>query len=578
MKKFIAIILAGLMVFSLAACGGGSSATTAATTAAGGEEVTTEAAGGDETAAEETTEAETEDPYADADKEVVVGIIADPGTFYPWPGFSQGGRNVWPMIYQTLLSDVRDPETGVITHYHALMKDYEEISPTEYEIHLYENIMDTAGNHFTANDVAFCWDQFKTNSPAASNISGLLDWEVVDDYTIKAYTTDTLGIGDFEEILTTVNMVTQAAFEASPDEMATDPVGTTGYVLESYTPGSNCIVTLNDTEYWNQAANDSKDVDAGYIPTSDTNHVKTVDFEFITDQNTMAIALESGEIDINTSVSTTDISIYRDDDNYSVHQYPDNILSLVFNCSDKSPFQDVNLRKALAYNISAQDLLDACYDGDGWILNSFAMDYQIGYQDSWAGRDYFEKDSTAAKGYFEDYLKSSGTSAADLHVNLIYTSQIPAMEKYAQVVQAALIELTGNANCCELTSYDSSTYTTMTASADNFDLYIDNTMSNKTYVLYNWHLAFDGYDRTTGDDKMFSGDTKLWDLVEDAMSDLSEEHCTALQDYVDENVYYVSYICGAAYWAGSSLVDKWVLGAKNSVAICAMDFDWSQKY
>ena len=144
MKKIIAILLAASMVVALAACGssGGGSATTAApaeTTAAPAEETTaggdaSEAPAEETTAAEETTEAETEDLYADADKEVVVGIVADPGTFYPWPGFSQGGRNVWPMLFQTLLSDVRDPETGIITHYHAIMKDYEEISPTEYEV------------------------------------------------------------------------------------------------------------------------------------------------------------------------------------------------------------------------------------------------------------------------------------------------------------------------------------------------------------------------------------------------------------------------------------------------------------
>ena len=152
------------------------------------------------------------------------------------------------------------------------------------------------------------------------------------------------------------------------------------------------------------------------------------------------------------------------------------------------------------------------------------------------------------------------------------------MEKYAQVVQQALIDLTGNPDCCALQSYDSSSYGSAKQDPNNFDMFIDNAMSNKTYVLYNWHLVFDGYDRTTGNDAMFSGDTKVWDLVEDAMKDLSEEHCTALQEYIDENVYYVSYICGAAYWAGSPLVEKWALGAKNSVAVCAMKYDWSQKY
>jgi len=93
MKRLIAVILAGVMVLALAACGnsGNTPATTKATEGAETEAVT-QPAGSDETEAvteavtEEETEAETEDPYADAPKEVVVGIVADPGTFYPWPG------------------------------------------------------------------------------------------------------------------------------------------------------------------------------------------------------------------------------------------------------------------------------------------------------------------------------------------------------------------------------------------------------------------------------------------------------------------------------------------------------------
>ena len=70
-----------------------------------------------------------------------------------------------------------------------------------------------------------------TKARKSANISGLVGYEKVDDYTINCEVVENLGIGDFEEILTTVNMVTKAAYEASADGMATDPVGTTAYVL-----------------------------------------------------------------------------------------------------------------------------------------------------------------------------------------------------------------------------------------------------------------------------------------------------------------------------------------------------------
>ncbi len=575
MKKIVALILAALMVISLAACGG-SEAPAETTAAAGGEtEAVTEAGGETE---EETTEAETEDPYADAAKEIVVGIQADPAQFIPWGGFSQGGRNIFPMLYQTLLSDVRDPETGDIQHYHALMESYEQTDDTHYTVKIYDNIMDTAGNHMTADDVIFSWDGFK-QGPAAANISGLVGYEKVDDYTINCEVVENLGIGDFEEILTTVNMVTKAAYEASADGMATDPVGTTAYVLSEYVPGSYCVVTLNEGEYWNQAANDSKDIDAGYVPTSDNTNVKTVRFEFITDTNTMALALENGDIDIATSVSVDDIEFYQSDDNYSVHQYPDNMFGLMFNCSDDSVFKNENLRKAVAYSVSAQDLLDTIYNGDGWTLKAFAMDYQIGYQKSWDGEAYFEQDKDAAKKYFEDYLKEAGIKADAFKCKLLYTSEIAAMPKYAEVVQAALIELTGNKDCCELASTASATYGTERQDTKNWDLAILNSMSNKTYILYNWKNNFNGYQNTTtNNDCCYTGDTKLWDLEVEAQTTLDDKAVDEFQKYMNDKCYFVNYICGPAYWVGSSICEQWALGAKNSVAVCAMKYDWSVKY
>ncbi|MGI6072586.1 MAG: ABC transporter substrate-binding protein [Lachnospiraceae bacterium] len=567
MKKFLAITLAILMVLSLVACGDNGDKP-------GTDDPAVESSQ-PESGGEETTEAETEDPYADCEKEIVIGIVADPATFFPWGGFSQGGRHIWPVLFQTLLSDVRDPETGIITRYHALMESYEQIDATTFEIHLYEGIKDTDGNPFTAEDVVFCWDKFK-EGPAAGNISGLERYEVVDDLTIKCFCRDNLGIGDFEEILTTTNMVTKEAFEASPDQFATTAVGTTGYVLDEYVPGSYCVVKKADS-YWHDEVNVTKDVDAGYIPTSDTSYVNSIRFEFITDVNTMAIALETGDIDIATNVAPADVAVYRNDDKYALHQYPDNMFGLMFNCSDSSEFNNINLRKALAYSISAQDLLDVIYDGDGFILKAFGMEYQMGYQKEWNDRDYFGQDEAKAKEYFDKYLAESGKKADELQFEMIRMST-DVMEKYASVVQAALIKLTGNNNVLNITSYDSATYGTMKNDKGLWDLAIHNALSNKTYVLYNWKLTFNGYESTSGDDLCFTGDKKLWDLCNEAQTTLEPAACLAFQEHLDENCYFVNYVCGPAYWAGSPIVTRWALGAKNSIAVCAMNFDWSVKY
>ena len=579
MKKAISILLVCVLVLALAACGG----TPANESGTGGTAATPAPASGgnsgsNATPAPESGPSEAEDPYAGIEKEVVVGISADPATFYPWGAFGQGTRHIFPMLYQTLLSDVRDPETGKITYYHTLMDSYEQTGDTTYVVTLREGIYDTDGNPFTASDVKFCIDSFK-QGPAASNLGNVESCSVIDDLNVEITVSAILGVGEFEEILTIPNMVTQAAFEASPDEMATTPVGTTGYYVDEYVPGSYVVMKKADS-YWNQKANETHEIEDGYLPTSDNTKIDVARFEVITDTSTMALALETGDIDIATAISTTDIPLYQNDDDYTVHQYPDNMFGLVFNSSENSEFQNINLRKALAYSISAQDLLDMIYDGDGFILHAFGMNYQMGYVDKWDSEDYFSQDMAKAKEYFDAYLEESGKSASDLSLTIAIMGT-DAMQKYAQVVQGAMIALTGNNNVLSIEQYDSATYTSVRNDpAQGWDLAILNAMTNKTYILSNWTMNYNGYSRVQKNDLSGSGDTKLWDLITAAQTPdtYGPETADAAQKYMNEQCYLVNYICGPAYWVGSNLVTQYALGAKNSVALTAMDYDWSVKY
>lgn len=549
MKKLVALLLAIAMLCALSACGkdNGSGGTNAAD--------------------------------VDVEKKVVVGISADPSTFAPWEGFNQGVRHIFPMLYQALISDVRDPDTGNIQTYYTMITDYKKIDDVTYELHLREGIYDTAGNSFTANDVVFSINSFK-EGPSASNLAGIVNAAVIDDLTVQITVSDVMGVGEFEEMLSVPNMVTQAAFEASSDGFQTTPVGTTGYVMTQYVPGSYVILEKADS-YWNEKANETKAVEDGYCPTSDTN-VDTVEFQIITDTSTMSIALETGEIDLATAVASSDISMFEEggslSEDFGVYTLPDNMYGLIFNCSEYSEFSNINLRKAVAYSISAQDLLDMIYDGAGYILNAYGMNYQIGYVESWNDKDYFSQDWDKAQEYLDKYLQETGKSVNDISVDLICMST-DAMIKYAQVVQASLIKLTGNNNCCTITQYDSATYGTMRGDPENFDLAIMNSMSNKSYITYMWYLYFNGYASSKQNDLSFTGDTKLWDLCIKArqVETFNDENVSAFQEYLNENCYFVNYICGPSYWAGANFITNYVVGPKNCVALGAMTYDWSIK-
>lgn len=565
MKKIVAMILALSMLLALCACGGPDNSVSTKEPNANNND--------------SNISAGNEDIYADVEKKVVVGIAADPTTFAPWEGFNQGVRHILPMLYQALISDVRDPNTGNIQTYYTMITGFEKTGELTYEVYLREGIYDTAGNAFTASDVVFSMESFKAG-PSGSNLSGIVGMKAIDELTVELTVSKVLGVGEFEEMLTVPNMVTKASFEASKDGFQTTPVGTTGYVLTDYVPGSSVTLEKADS-YWNEKANETKAIEDGYVPTSDTN-VDTVEFQIITDTSTMSIALETGQIDLATAVATSDVSLYADggalSDDYDIFTLPDNMYGLIFNCSEYSEFSNINLRKAVAYSISAQDLLDMIYDGDGYILKAYGMDYQLGYVESWKNKDYFSQDLDKAQKYLDAYLKETNKSVNDINIELICMST-DAMSKYAQVIQAAMIKLTGNNDCCAITQYDSATYATMRGNPEKFDLAIMNSMSNKSYITYMWYVYFNGYASSKQNDLCFTGDSHLWDLCIEArqVDTFGDDTVSAFQDYMDENCYFVNYICGPSYWAGSNLITNYVIGPKNSAALGAMSYDWSLK-
>lgn len=565
MKKIAALILALAMLFALSACGDN---------AAGNDPDPANTSNTQQDSPSNST------PDPGVERKIVVGIAADPSTFAPWEAFNQGIRHIFPMLYQSLISDVRDPETGNIVTYYTMITDFEQTSDVTYVLHLREGIYDTNGNPFTANDVVYSIMQFKQGT-SASNLAMMTDVVATDELTVEITVSDSLGVGEFEEMLTVPNMVTQASFEASPDGFQTTPVGTTGYKMTEYVPGSHVIMEKADS-YWNEKANETKAIEDGYVPTSDTTNIDTVEFQIITDTSTMAIALETGSIDLATAVASSDVPMFAEggslSDDFNTYMLPDNMYGLIFNCSENSVFSNINLRKAVAYSISAQDLLDMIYDGDGFILKAYGMDYQIGYVDAWDDQDYFSQDLDKAQQYLDAYLQEAGKSAKDISVELI-TMSTDAMNKYAQVIQAAMIKLTGNDKCCNITQYDSATYPTMRTDPEKFDLAIMNSMSNKTYITYMWQIYFNGYTAVRGDDLCNTGDTVLWDLCEKAKlpETFNDENVNAFQQRLNEQCYFVNYICGPSYWAGSNFITNYVIGPKNSAALCGMSYDWSLK-
>ena len=110
------------------------------------------------------------------------------------------------------------------------MKELTQVDELTYDVEIYDYIHDQAGNPLTASDIKFCYDTAKEsgNLPKLASIESI---EVLSDYVCRFRFVE-LAAGDLYSLLMECPIVTQAAYEASADQMATDPVTTSPYLKE----------------------------------------------------------------------------------------------------------------------------------------------------------------------------------------------------------------------------------------------------------------------------------------------------------------------------------------------------------
>ncbi|MDE7287223.1 MAG: ABC transporter substrate-binding protein, partial [Lachnospiraceae bacterium] len=321
---------------------------------------------------------------------VNVGIEGDPGELSPFGPTNTGRKDTLNNIYQGLAHVINGEIVGV------LFDEYEwggEDEHPYFEMHLYDYIYDSAGNHLTANDVKFSLETGK----ALGNLAdlGIVESvEVVDDYTVRFYFNHALYLNDIENVFNNLLVVTQAAYEASGDGMATMPVSTSHYKVKEYTPGY-CLTLVENENYWQ--------TDESLIADRDKANVSEINFFILTETSQMSLALENSSIDMSWTVSTDDISRFTSTDAYWLFQATDDLCDYVLcNVTEGLPTADVNLRKAIFYAINSEAVIQSVYGGSAFVMYDMAAQKAPDAQESWINEEnYYKYDPEKAKECLE---------------------------------------------------------------------------------------------------------------------------------------------------------------------------------
>lgn len=238
-----------------------------------------------------------------------------------------------------------------------------------------------------------------------------------------------------------------------------------------------------------------------------------------------SIALETGEVDM-AEIAATDVSRFENGD-YNTTEYM-NAMSqyLIYNTSENSPMQDVNVRKAVSYAVDALGVMmgggsDACV-----VSHDVAPNKGPDYVQAWDSQSYFEMDLEKAA----EYLQAAGYGPGELNLTILTSAQAPQGPYVA--MQAMLAEAGIN---LEIMALDRAARMGVQNDPTVWDIaeYSDVVTDFTTHF---WSNLFneDNYELGT---QGFTQDPELQSLLKAAIADRSEANMNAFHDYVVENCY-----------------------------------------
>jgi peptide/nickel transport system substrate-binding protein len=364
MKKQLSLVLAAVMVAaSLVACGGSSQP--AATTAAAAP-AETQAAAAAETQAAAPAEAA---PAASTGKtDLTIINTVEPQTLLPGSENLSAGHLIQCQIYDTLVMETPGARSTLVPGL-ATEWEYSEDGCT-ITFTLREGVKFHDGTEMTADDVVFSLKKDAEGSYNADAAKLLASIEKVDDKHIAVSTN--YAYKPFLQVLAmpSFGIYSQKWYEdceASGTNMARSENGTGAYKFAEWQSGDYLKLEAFD-DYW------------GGAPT-----IKNVTMKIMTDGQTAALSMQSGEADVFFGLDSADYDTMK----ATPHMVVWDVLSngthfLALNSTDGHFFKDnKDARKAVQHSLNREEINLGGLDGTGHVTPYPVNPDHFGYDPDW---------------------------------------------------------------------------------------------------------------------------------------------------------------------------------------------------
>lgn len=339
---------------------------------------------------------------------IVVGVSQEMDSLDPHKAVAAGTKEILFNVFEGLVKpDTEGNLNPAVAEEYVISDD-----GMKYTFTLREGITFHNGEQVTVADVEYSikrcagmLDNPEEGVVVESALSVISQINVIDNKTIELV----LDKKDTELL----GYLTFAIIPKDYKEMASKPVGTGPFKLDSYKPLESVILVKNE-EYWGDRA-----------------YLDKVTFKISSDTDALFLELMGGTVDIIPYL--TDAQAQSLPKGYELKVGTMNLVQGVyFNC-DRAPFNNEKIRQAICYAIDRQNIIDMVAGGRGEITGSNVSPRFAKYFSEEA-RDLYSKDAKKAKALLEE----AGVK------NLEFTLTVPSNYTFhvdtAQIVAGQLKE------------------------------------------------------------------------------------------------------------------------------------------
>ncbi|MDH7578064.1 MAG: ABC transporter substrate-binding protein [Bacillota bacterium] len=239
-------------------------------------------------------------------------------------------RFVWSQIYETLVR--LDQDLNLVP---GLAESWESQDNGKVWIfHLRKGVKFHDGTPFNADAVKYSYgDRGYVTQVKTLQLENI---EALDDYTVKFTCVKPIPLPTY---LTHVAWPIVSPTSIDSEGKFTKPIGTGPFKFSKHTKGQEVVLERND-DYW-----------------GGKQKLEKVIFKIIPDASTRMMALTSGDVDMSIKVPESEVKKLEQDPKITVHKKMTTFTDFMqFNCA-RPPFDDVNVRKAVAYSIDTEGIV-----------------------------------------------------------------------------------------------------------------------------------------------------------------------------------------------------------------------------